>query len=145
MANGDVNVTIAVSGTLSSGDAIATVSKTKTFTSVAQIFQRDITVPTGSAPTVLSIGATVAGATLTALQNLVIYNSDPTNYLTVGIIDAGAKSAHFKIKAGEMFVLMDGNIDADDDTGAAFGAFTSIDSITLQANTGAVVAKVIAF
>lgn len=143
MANGDITVQVIVSGTLSGGDQIATFSESKVASSIADVFDRILNVPTTEA-TVLQIG-TVAGATLAAWNCLVVYNMDATNYLTIGLKDTGAKSAYFRINPGEPFVLMRDQIECDDDAGGAFAAFNSIDTVTLQANTAAVRAHVVAF
>lgn len=143
MANGDITVQVKVSGTLSGGDAIRTFDESKTFSSVADVFDRVMNVPTTEA-TVLQIG-TVAGATLATWKCLVVYNMDATNFVTLGLKDTGAKSAYFRLNAGEQFVLQRDQLECDDDTGAVFAAFNSIDIVTAQADTAAVRCQVVAF
>lgn len=142
MAAGDITVEVKVSGTLVSGDAVAAFDESRVFASTADYYDRTLTVPTSEA-TILQIG-TVAGATLAALNCLVVYNLDAANYLTLGIKATGAKSVYFKILAGRLLVLTSSVLECDDDAGAAFAAFSNVDIITLQANTGAVKTRVVA-
>lgn len=143
MANGDVTVQVKVSGTLSGGDAIRTFDESKTYSSIADVFDRILEVPV-TEQTVLGIGV-VAGATIAAWNCLVVYNMDATKYVTIGLKDTGAKSAYFRINAGEPFVLARDQLECDDDAGGAFVGFNSIDTVTLQANTAAVRCQVVAF
>lgn len=143
MANGDITVNIRISGTLSGGDEVQSFNESKVYSSIADYFDRILNVPT-SEQTVLAIG-TVAGATLAALNSLVIYNMDATNFVRVGLKDTGAKSAYFQIDAGEFFVLENDNLECDDDAGGAFASFNDIDTITLIADTAAVRCHVVAF
>lgn len=144
MAAGDFTVTVSVSGTLSSGNAIASRTFTKTFSSIANAYEREVTVPT-TLMSLVTIAAAVAGAQLTALNCIIIKNQDPTNFVTVGWLDSGAKSCYKKLKAGEILVLMNDQFDCDDDSGATFGAFNQLDTVNLQADTGACVCAVVAF
>jgi len=144
MANGDITLTIGISGTTSkAGDAVATFSESKTISSISDYIDRTLTIPT-STVTVLAIG-TVSGQTLAAWNCLVVQNMDASNYLTLGLLDTSAKSAYYRINAGEFFVLMRDQMDADGATGAAWSEFNSIDTVNLLADTAGVVARVIAF
>lgn len=144
MANGEVTITLQVSGVLSGGNPVTPFSKTKTFTGVADFYDRTVNVPVTEI-TALQIGAVVAGATLSTLSCLIVYNLDPTNYVTLGLKDAGSKSAYLRLDAGEHIVLCADKLDVDDDAGGAFSAFADIDTITLQANTAAARCRVLAF
>ncbi len=144
MANGDIKITVLVSGTLSDGTAIRSFSESKTIPNMADVFDRLVTVPTSEA-TVLQVNSTVAGDTIAVLSCIVVRNLDATNFVTIGIKDSTAKSVYFKLTAGDMFVLMDGNLECDDDTGAAWAAFNSIDIVTLQADTAACLCEVLAY
>lgn len=144
MAAGDLTLTVAISGSVTSGNNIASRTFTKTFSSIANVFEREVTVPT-TLMSLITIAAAVAGAALTDLNCIVIKNQDPTNYVTVGWLDTGAKSCYKKLKAGEILVLMNLQFECDDDSGATFAAFNDIDTINVQANTSACVCAVVAF
>lgn len=144
MAKGDITLTVEIAGVLSGGDPVTPFRKTKTYTSVADLIDRHITVPTTEV-TALQVGAAVAGAQLSTLNCVVIYNLDASNYVTIGIKDAGAKSVYLRLDAGEQIILSSDKLDVDDDAGGVFAAFADIDTITLQANTAAVRCRMIAF
>lgn len=142
MANGDVKVQVIVSGTTADGDAIRGLNETKTHTSIADVFERLLTVPTSSV-TVLAIG-TVAGATLGALNVFIIQNMDASNFVTIGFLEGSAQAAHFKLAAGDLLLLMTDQMDVND-SAVTLSALASVDSITLLADTGAVKCRVMAF
>lgn len=143
MANGDITVTVSVSGTLTTGDAVRDFSEAKSYSSIGDVFDRVLNVPT-SEVTALAIG-TVGGQTLAAWNCLIVKNLDATNYVTIGLKDTGAKSAYHRINAGEMYMLQRDQLECDDDSGGSFSSFNSIDTVTLQANTAACRCMVLAF
>lgn len=143
MAAGDITVEVTVSGTLTSGDAIAAFSEEKVFSSIADVFQRTLLIGT-TVQNILLIG-TVAGMTLSALNGLIVRNNDSTNFVTVGLIDDGVKSVYLKVMPGQALVLTGAAIDCDDDAGGALGTLTNIDTVTLKADTAACRCQVIAF
>ena len=145
MANGDVTVQVKVSGTLSGGDAIRTFDESKTYSSIATVFDRVITLPaTGTVVDLLAIGTNAAGATLTAWNCLIVYNMDTTNAVRIGLKDTGADTAYVRLNAGEHFVLERDQLDVNT-TGAAYGAYNSIDTVTAESIAGTPTLQVVAF
>jgi hypothetical protein len=142
-ANGEITVTVGITGKLLSGQQIMSVSESKEFTSISDLFQRVLTIGT-TVQTLAAIG-TVAGATLAALNCIYVKNLDATNFLVLGFIDTGAKSVYVKLAPGESFLHMDDKIECDDDAGGAFSAFNNADTVTLKADTADVKALVCVF
>lgn len=143
MPNGDVTLSIELSGTLSSGESIRRFLESKLTASIADVFDRTINVPT-SLTTILTLGA-VAAAGLATLNGLIIYNEDPSNFVRIGLVDTGVKSSYHKVLAGQFFLLMNDQFDTDDDTGATFNAFTGVDTINAIADTAACRLRVVAW
>jgi hypothetical protein len=136
MANGDVTVQIIVNGTTSNGQSVS-FTGSKALTSVVEAVSQVLAVRTAGADSVFKIGsASGAGQLTDPIKGLVIKNLDTTNYVTIGLIDTGAKAFYTKLNAGEMMFLSDNEIDANA-AGGAFSAFTSLDEITAQFNTAA--------
>ncbi len=136
MANGDITVTLSITGTRTNGDTITVPDQTKTFTSIADYYYRSGLNIGTTVQTLLSIG-TVAGATLAALNCLIVKNEDSSNFVILGLIDTGAKSVFVKIKPGETLQIGGDSLECDDDAGGAFSAFNSTDTVTLKADTAA--------
>lgn len=144
MANGDIKITITVDGPLADGTQMRPFSVSKTISSIADVIDRTITVPT-SEITVLQIAATVAGDTLSTLNFMVVYNADTTDTVEVGMIRGSVDSAYFKIPPGKMFVLGDDDMFLDDDAAAESGTFQDITKITLQSLSGSSVCQLVAW
>ena len=142
MAAGDLTLTVSLSGTLSGGDAIRTFSESKVSSSIADYFDRIIQVPT-SLITVLEVGATVAGATLSTLRGLIVYNMDATNYVRLGFLAANGAS-YIDILAGEIYVTPSDQLEAFS-AATAFSAFETITTVNLIANSAAVRCQVVAW
>lgn len=146
MANGDITVTIGISGTMTtSGTAIRTIAESTTFSSIAAVFEREIDATT-SLTTLFTISATPGGSVLksTAFNCLFVTNLNGTNFVTIGCIDDSAKATYYKIAAGESLLLMDGQIDVNV-TGAVAGTLTDIDTVNVKADTGTCRIQVLAF
>lgn len=141
MADGDIKIRTIISGTTVDGDAVKAFDESKTWSSVADVFERTLTVPT-TLSTLLSIG-TVAGATLASMRALVVQNLDSTNYVTLGVLAANG-AAYFRINPGEIFILTDDQLEAFA-AATVFSAFETITSVNLQANTAAVKCRVVGF
>ena len=138
---GEITLTISVTGTLSGGDAIRSFSESKVSTSIADYFDRIINVPT-SLQTVVAIG-TVAGATLASLNGLVVFNSDATNYVRLGLLAANG-AAYFRINAGELFAMNRDQLEAFAAT-TVFSAFETLTTVNLIADTAACRCQVVAW
>ena len=139
--DGEITLKVEVSGTRASGDDIAKFSETQVTSSVSDVIDRPLTVPT-SLITVVTIGS-VGGQGLSALNGLVIHNEDDNNFVTVGFLTA-AEAAYFEIPAGKFFILPSKQIEAIATTGT-FTNFADIATVNLQADTSACVCHVVAW
>ena len=87
--------------------------------------------------TVAVLGTAVAAGTYikTDVKYIRLTNKDDTNFITIGLLDTGAKSAYLKLEAGQTFTFYNDDLECDDDSGAAFSTFNEIDTINAQADT----------
>ena len=110
---------------------------TNTFTvgSINEIDHGIMTCLHSGLQTVAVLGAAVAAGTYIAgnVKYMRFTNKDDTNFITIGLIDASAKSAYIKLEAGQTITLYNASLDSG--TGGAFSAFTDVDTINAQANT----------
>tara|TARA_R100000664_G_scaffold9791_1_gene16280 strand:- start:12440 stop:12892 length:453 start_codon:yes stop_codon:yes gene_type:complete len=112
------------------------VTNTLTIASINEVDHRIVTVDTSAARTLLTLGATVgAGAFLKAnIKYIRITNKDNTNYITLGMLDTSGDTAYVKLEAGQTFCMYNDDLEAFTN-GAAWSAFSEIDTFNAQANT----------
>ena len=112
------------------------VTNTLTIASINEIDHRIVSVDTAAVRTLLTLGTTVgAGAFLKAnIKYIRITNKDNTNYVTLGMLDTGGDTAYVKLEAGQTFCMYNDDLEAFIN-GAAFSAFSEIDTFNAQANT----------
>lgn len=135
IASGDVTHRLVVSGTRTSGKAIPDFDESLVDTSISDIeYRAEINIGT-TVQTIITVG-TAAGSTLAALNRLIVYNMDATNFVMVGLIVSGSKAIYLKVKPGEIQSIDPSTIDANA-TGGAFSAFSTVTSVTLDADTAA--------
>lgn len=128
--------------TLDSGKAVSLDAGT-TVENVGEVFSREaMKIPT-SEVTVLLIGAAVAAGQLKDIKLLVIQNLDTVNYVTVSLKTTGGSTVYHVILPGKSLDIYDKRVDASE-SGAAFDAFTDIDTISAQANTADVSISILA-
>jgi hypothetical protein len=118
--------------TLDSGTSYA-VDLGGTVTNVGEVINRELEVPITEV-TLLNIGATVAAGTLTDIKFCVIKNLDDTNFIRVRLEDTSGHTSDHKIAAGDYIVVFNTKLSVSE-TGAAFSAFSDIDTISAQADT----------
>lgn len=143
MGAGDFTATLTVTGQTTSGKTAAGLSVTKTYTSIADVVERAITVPITTPVTILSKDTAVAGSTLTTINFFAIKNLDTTNSIHVGILTASDTVYHI-VGPGEFQVLVDQTIDTNTSAGAE-STFIAVASINAMAITGACRCEYIAF
>ena len=141
MANGDFTVTLTLTGTKNSGDAIETLSETFTKSSVVESYEREITVPT-TLTSILTVG-TLGASGLAALNGFIIWNDDSTNFVTVGVLLAATDAYYQKLPAKRFMVVWSRDFDAT--TGGVAGTLVNATLINAQADTAGVVCKIRAF
>ena len=112
---------------------------TNTFTvgSINEVDHRIMTCLHSGLQTVAVLGTAVAAGTYikTDVKYIRLTNKDDTNFITIGLLDTGAKSAYLKLEAGQTFTFYNDDLECDDDSGAAFSTFNEIDTINAQADT----------
>ena len=145
MANGDITLTVGLSGTTSTaGDSVASFSESKLTSSISIYYDRFLTIDNAAARTALVVSATAAGNAIPALNGLIVFNMGAVA-LTLGLLDDAVKSSYVSIPAGGFFIMNGATLDADDDSGAVVGTLTNIDTVTLQAASATCVCRVIAY
>jgi hypothetical protein len=141
LANGDITHRIVVSGTRSNGDAILSFDKSHIDSSVADVSDRSAINIGTTVQTIITVG-TVAGATLAAIQRLVVKNEDASNFVIVGLIVSGSRAVYLKVRPGEAMSIDPSVCDDGDGAGGAFVSFGTVTSVTLKADTAACVCRV---
>lgn len=106
-------------------------------TNVGEVIRRNVQVPTGSEVTLVLIGAAVAAGQLTDIKSLQLVNLDDTNFVRIRFEDTGAHTVDHKLLPGDAIEIYNTQISVSE-TGGAFSAFSTIDTVSAQADTGAV-------
>ena len=137
----DLTVTITETYTLN-GVTYGNTSN-KTYTSNGQVLQRIMSAST-SDPAILNFGAADAAGQLAVAdyKYFRIKNLDDTNFVTLTLYN-GADSFFYKLAAGDVFLLMNNEMDAID-ASTTFGAFADITQIKADANTAACDVEILA-
>jgi len=114
----------------------------KTYTDNGEVYQRVMAIAAGTRgdawTNIINFGAADAAgiADITNYKYFRIKNLDDTNFLELRVTGT-ADSFFVKIKAGETFLLMDNEIDAEQSS-TTVGTLTDITQIGANANTDAV-------
>jgi len=112
------------------------VTNTLTIASINEISHRIVTIDTAAARTLLTLGTTAgAGAFIKSnIRYIRITNKDNTNFVTLGMLDTSGDTAYVKLEAGQTFCMYNDDLEANT-SGAAFSAFSEIDTFNAQADT----------
>lgn len=94
--------------------------------------QQVVTVPT-SETQIAGVGAVGAGS-LADVKFGIIVNRDGTNFIRLRLADTGGHTTDVKLLAGEYFVIHNRSLNVSATEGA-FASFSSIDTISAQADT----------
>lgn len=94
--------------------------------------QQVVTVPT-SETQIAGVGAVGAGS-LADVKFGIIVNRDGTNFIRLRLADTSGHTADVKLLAGEYFVIHNRSLNVSTTEGA-FSSFSSIDTISAQADT----------
>lgn len=111
---------------------------TATLSSVTEMMERIIDIPTASEATLVEYGAATGGGTFIddTTQYLRVTNIDDTNFVTLRVL--GTSEEYFvKIPARGSFVLFNDEMDANA-TGSQAVSLADIESIKAQADTASV-------
>lgn len=127
----DFTVTTTVEGILS-GNTYS-VTNTATISGVTNVINRTVTIPTSQVD-ILTIGATVGAGGVTSLNTMLIVNKDSTNFIRVRLEDTGGATSDQKVEAGRAILINNDDLSVSE-TGAAFAAFSDIDTVAIEADT----------
>lgn len=110
-----------------------------TIASIGQVDKRIVSVPTASEVTLLNFGTAVSAGTVIRanVKYIRLTNKDSANFIRVRFNKSGADAFDVKIDAGQSFMLDNGKLSVSA-TAGSFSAFVDADSISAQADTGAV-------
>ncbi len=122
---------------------IADVSESVTISSNTEGYSNTINVGIAAEVTLLDAGMIDTGGVLD-FDGVFIINKDDTNFIRLRLADTGAHTVDFQLDPGQFMFFWNRSINVST-TEAAFGAFTNIDTIVAQADTGAVDVQIIAF
>jgi len=110
-------------------------TNTSTFTSINEVDQRIVTVPTSEITLILFDTAAAAGQYVRAnLKYLRILNKDDTNFVSIKIADGGTDHAWLKVPAGGCLELDAALIEV----AGSFSAWANVETISAIADTAAV-------
>ena len=102
---------------------------------VGEIISREAKVPFGSEVTLVLIGAAIAAGQMTDVKFCIIQNLDTTNFVRLRLEDTGGHTMDVKLLPKQCFDVYNTKISVSE-TGAAFSAFSDIDTVSAQADTG---------
>jgi len=137
MSDGDIVVSLTISGSLTNGEAIKGLTNSKTYSSIAGAIERTLSIDTTERTVVVIDSGNVDGDALTALNFFAVKNTHASVAIRVGLKSA-TDTEYIQVDAGESFIL--GSVSHDTNvTGAAYSAMVSITSITLTAASSSVV------
>ena len=122
---------------------IADVSESVTVSANTEGYSNTINVGTAAEVILLDSQNIETGGALD-FDGVFIINKDDTNFVRIRLADTGAHTVDFQLDAGRFMFFWNRSINVST-TEAAFGAFTSIDTIVGRADTLAVDVKIIAF
>lgn len=135
-----LTVTVTESISLNGKDQGATNSFT--VSSINEVFKQIVTATT-SQTAFLKFGSAASAGTLirSDVSYMRITNLDDTNYVTLGLSDDSGDTAYVKIEKGQSVIV--GGTDEGPEvevstSGAAWAAWSNVDTLTLQANTASV-------
>ena len=89
---------------------------------------------------IATFGAAGSGA-ITTPSVIIVKNQDPTNFIILGLKDTGGDTAYVKVLPGKTVVINSDDLDANT-AGSAFAAFSTIDTLTAEADTSACILTV---
>ena len=136
-----LQITKQYSVTLDSGKEISLDAST-TVENVGEVMSREVKVPTSEVTTVL-IGSPVAAGQLSDIKFCVIPNLDTDNFVRIRLEDTGGNTSDFKILPGKSLDIYNSDLSVSE-TGAAFVSFSTIDTISAQADTADVIISIMA-
>lgn len=123
--------------TLSLGGKTFDISYSNTISACTQALREIINVPTSEVDIFGLTSAAVDKGTFLDFDGFFIMNRDDTNFVRLRWQQGGGDTVDFKLEAGDFMILWNSNVEVNT-TGAAFGAFVTLDTVAVQADTAAV-------
>ncbi len=136
-----LQITKQFSITTDTGKEVALDAST-TVENVGEVISRDVKVPT-SESTLLLVGAAVAAGQLTDIKFFTIHNTDQNNFIRLRLEDTGGATSDHKILAGSSMDFYNADLSVSE-TGAAFASFSTLDTISAEADTADVIVSILA-
>lgn len=132
------DATIKLTVALTLGGKTFDVEYNKTVSSCTNALREIITIPTSEVDIFgLTSAATVGKGTFTDFDGFFIVNRDDTNFIRLRWLQTGGDTVDFQLEAGDFMILWNSNMEVNT-TGAAFGAFVTLDTVAVQADTAPV-------
>lgn len=135
---------ITTTGALTLGGKTFDFTFSKTLSSCTQAIKEIINVPTSEVDIFGLSAAVVDKGTFLDFNFFGIMNRDDTNFARLRWLETGGDTVDFKLEAGDSMFLWNKNVEVNV-TGAAFGAFVSLDTVAIQADTAAVDVEFVAY
>lgn len=129
--------------TLTLGGKNFDVEFTKTINSVLAADKRIVRVPTSQIDLVTLTAAAVGKGQFQSFNHFVIMNRDDTNFVRFRISESGGDTSDQKLNPGEWMVLWNSELEVNI-TEAAFTAFVTWDTVSVQADTAEVDLEIVA-
>ena len=131
----DAVVTLSV--TLTLGGKTFDISFSKTLSDATQALREVINVPTSEVDLFGLTGAAIDKGSFIDFDGFFIMNRDDTNFVRLRWLETGGDTVDFKLEPGDFMILWNSDMEVNT-TGAAFGAFVTLDTVAVQADTSAV-------
>lgn len=131
----DAVVTLSV--TLTLGGKTFDIEFSKTLSSATQALREVIPIPVTEVDLFGLTGAAIDKGTFTDFDGFFIMNRDDTNFVRLRWLETGGDTVDFELEPGDFMILWNSSMEVNT-TGAAFGAFVTLDTVALQADTSPV-------
>lgn len=138
------DATITTTGTLLLGGKSFDFTVTKVISSCTQALKEIIEVPTSQVDIFGLTAAVVGKGTFLDFNFFIIINRDDTNFVRLRWLETGGDTVDFQLDPGDFMILNNSSVEVNT-TGAAFGAFVTLDTVAVQADTAAVDLEMVAY
>ena len=133
------DLTVTVSETITLNGQTINSENQLVIASINEYDKRIMSIPTSSEVTVIALGSAVAAGTFIRgdMKYFRVTNLDAVNYARIRVKKNGADTFDQRLDAGKSFMCGNDKLSVSA-AGATFATFVNADSISMQADTGAV-------
>ena len=128
--------------TLDSGKVVKLDAGTSV-SNVGEVMDREVLVPTASEITLVLVGAARAAGQLTDIKFFVVKNLDTVNTVRIRVEDTSGHTYDELLEPGASKDIFNTNLSVSE-TGAAFSSYSTVDTISAQANVADVSVSIVA-